>query len=121
NVSFLQHVEAVSNPFAYTDNNPVNFIDPTGKWVTVVAIGVPVLAGGAMTWLIVRTIKKCAEKFPCNDPLQPSKRAENIERCVVTTLHLTKFLGWETGGGAISNLVNTAVQESLEEDQCCEK
>jgi hypothetical protein len=35
NVSFFQYVSAVSNSFAYTDNNPVNFIDPSGLiWVT---------------------------------------------------------------------------------------
>jgi len=34
NISFFQYVGAVSNPFAYTDNSPINWIDPSGlfKW-----------------------------------------------------------------------------------------
>jgi RHS repeat-associated protein len=48
NVSFDQYVSSVQNTYAYTENNPVNYIDPSGLWS--LSVGVYYGYGGTVTF-----------------------------------------------------------------------
>ena len=90
-------------PYVYTLNNPVNYIDPKGESVlaAVVAALVGVVVTGEIIIVTMKCLKDCGEANNCKDPTDPNRGA-NINKCLDTCIPFLKFLGWTSRAGLLN-------------------